>query len=54
MTSNDSPQQRTTGHASVRTWVRAPFGTRSAGSTPTRPQAGHGHELPRYQRPPLV
>ncbi len=54
MTRNSSPEPRNTSSASVRTWVRAPFGTRSERSTPTHPQVGHGHELPRYQRPPLV
>ncbi len=54
MTSTSSPEPRNTGFATIRTWVRAPFGTRSERSAPTRPRVGHGHELTRYQPPPLV
>lgn len=49
-----SPEPRSTGHAAIRTWVRAPFGIRGERSTPTRPAPAHGHELPRYEPPPLV
>jgi hypothetical protein len=54
MTSTSSPEPRNTGYATIRTWVRAPFGTRSERTTPTRPHVGHGHQLPRYEPPPLV
>jgi hypothetical protein len=54
MTSTNSRETRTTSNAVIRAWVRAPFGTRSENSTPTRPHVSHGHELPRRQLPPMV
>jgi hypothetical protein len=54
MTSNSSRETHITSNAVLRAWVRAPFGTRSETSTPTRPRVSHGHELPRRQLPPLV
>ena len=37
MTSTSSPEPRNTSVATVRTWVRAPFGTRSERSAPDPP-----------------
>jgi hypothetical protein len=54
MTSNNSRESHTISNAVIRAWVRAPFGTRSETSTPTRPRVSHGHELPRRELPPLV
>jgi hypothetical protein len=54
MTSNNSRESHTISNAVIRAWVRAPFGTRSENSTPTRPRVSHGHELPRHELPPLV
>jgi hypothetical protein len=54
MSSSTSPEPPRTSNATIRTWVRAPFGTRSERSSPTRPRISHGHELPRSERPPLV
>jgi hypothetical protein len=54
MSSNSSWNSRTTGIASVRTWVRTPFGSRSEQSNPTRPRVEHGHEMARSELPPLV
>ena len=54
MSSNSSWEPRTTSGATVRTWVRTPFGMRGDRSRPTRPHVEHGHEVARHQPPPLV
>jgi hypothetical protein len=54
MSSNTSWTPRTTSIASVRTWVRTPFGSRSEHTSPTRPHVDQGHEVVRFERPPLV
>jgi len=54
MSSNSSWEPRTMSELTVRTWVRAPFGMRGDRTRPTRPFVDHGHEVERYQRPPLV
>jgi hypothetical protein len=54
MSSNSSGAPRTTSGATVRTWVRAPFGVRGDRTRPTRPYVEQGHEIERFQRPPLV
>ena len=54
LSSNSSWPARTTSDLSVRTWLRTPFGQRGERSAPTRPHVEHGHEVARYQPPPLV
>lgn len=54
MSSNSSWEPRITSGATVRTWVRTPFGLRGDRTRPTRPDIDHGHEEARFQRPPLV
>jgi hypothetical protein len=54
MSSNISWGPRTTSGATARTWVRNPFGMRGDRTRPTRPYLEHGHEVARFQRPPLV
>jgi hypothetical protein len=54
MSSNSNWAPRTTGFASVRTWVRTPFGSRSEQTAPTRPRVEHGHEIGRSEIRPLV
>jgi hypothetical protein len=54
MSSNSSWEPRTTSEATVRTWLRTPFGLRGERSRPTRPSVRHGHEVTRFQPPPLV
>jgi hypothetical protein len=53
MSSYSSWEPRTTSDATVRTWMRSPFGLRGKASGPTRPHIDHGHEVARLQ-PPLV
>jgi hypothetical protein len=54
MSSNTSWGTRGTSQATVRTWIRTPFGQRDERSRPTRPYVDHGHEVARQQPPPLV
>jgi hypothetical protein len=54
LSSNSSWTPRTTSDATVRTWVRNPFGLRGERTRPTRPHVKHGHEVARFQPPPLV
>jgi hypothetical protein len=54
MSSNTSWGTRGTSQATVRTWIRTPFGQRDERSRPTRPYVDHGHGVARQQPPPLV
>jgi hypothetical protein len=54
LSSKSSWAEPTTSDATVRTWVRTPFGTRGERTRPTRPYVEHGHEAARHQPPPLV
>jgi hypothetical protein len=49
MSSNISWEARTTSQATVRTWLRAPFGLRGERTAPTRPNIDYDREMLRLR-----